>query len=287
MHYRRWKKHGDPSYEYKPWRKYPFICTIGTCEREQHAKGYCQTHYIRWKNYGHPLKTAPKRKSKVCKVNGCNGKYNAKGYCEKHYRRYLKYGDPLFRQVEPKTTCKIDGCNRKHECRGYCQLHYWRVKNHGDPFIIGKARKVYKHCIYPGCEEKHFGRGFCYKHYQKSEYGQANNNRRRSRILNSPINDFRGNDWKECLNKFGHSCAYCGKSGVSLQQDHVVPLSKNGSNTKTNIITSCQTCNLSKSDTLFEIWYRKQPFYSREREEKILKWMGYKIHDNKIQMQLF
>lgn len=44
-----------------------------------------------------------------------------------------------------------------------------------------------------------------------------------------------------------HACAYCGSS-KHLTIDHIIPKSKGGSNTWTNLITCCYSCNLKKAD---------------------------------------
>ena len=45
----------------------------------------------------------------------------------------------------------------------------------------------------------------------------------------------------------GYQCVYCG-SHKNLTLDHVIPKSRGGSNTWTNLVTSCQKCNLKKAD---------------------------------------
>ncbi len=37
---------------------------------------------------------------KQCRIDGCNNKYHAKGFCGTHYDRYRKYGNPLFTKTE-------------------------------------------------------------------------------------------------------------------------------------------------------------------------------------------
>lgn len=47
-------------------------------------------------------------------------------------------------------------------------------------------------------------------------------------------------------------CVYCGLSsfedGVKLHVDHIDPRSKGGTDTASNLVTSCENCNLSKND---------------------------------------
>lgn len=46
------------------------------------------------------------------------------------------------------------------------------------------------------------------------------------------------------------TCQYCGRSApdVVLHVDHVVPVSKGGTNSIENLVTACAECNLGKSD---------------------------------------
>ena len=86
---------------------------------------------------------------------------------------------------------------------------------------------------------------------------------------------FTPEDWKRCKEFFNHSCAYCEKTLKRLQQDHFIPVSKGGPYTVTNIIPACKSCNSSKQNHDFFDWYPKQPFYSKTREAKILKYLNY------------
>jgi len=49
-----------------------------------------------------------------------------------------------------------------------------------------------------------------------------------------------------------YTCRYCGVSGVRLECDHIVPLSRGGSNEMTNLATACQTCNRKKAAQTLE-----------------------------------
>lgn len=51
---------------------------------------------------------------------------------------------------------------------------------------------------------------------------------------------------------YGHRCAYCG--GPYDHLDHVIPLSRGGSNWPANIRPSCEHCNLSKGAKLITEW---------------------------------
>lgn len=53
----------------------------------------------------------------------------------------------------------------------------------------------------------------------------------------------------EVMKRDGFRCTYCGcgpPDGVSLQVDHVLPVSAGGTNVPANLTTSCQPCNRGK-----------------------------------------
>lgn len=89
-----------------------------------------------------------------------------------------------------------------------------------------------------------------------------------------PIN-FDMKTWEETLLYFNNQCAYCGKE-TDLEQEHFIPLTKNGEYTRNNIIPACKSCNCSKKDRDFFKWYPRYKYYSKRREQKILKYLNYK-----------
>jgi len=58
------------------------------------------------------------------------------------------------------------------------------------------------------------------------------------------------------LARDGFRCRYCGRSpqedGVKLAVDHILPLSKGGTNEPSNLITSCVDCNRGKGALLLQ-----------------------------------
>lgn len=55
------------------------------------------------------------------------------------------------------------------------------------------------------------------------------------------------------LERDGHACRYCGDR-EKLCVDHVVPLSRGGTNHQVNLVACCMPCNSSKSDRLLSEW---------------------------------
>lgn len=97
--------------------------------------------------------------------------------------------------------------------------------------------------------------------------------------------DITKNKLQEIINNFKNDkniliCPYCGREMKDLSEihiDHFVPFSKspNEVNPLNNLIPVCKYCNRSKWNESFTEWYPKQVFYSKEREERILKYLGY------------
>tara|TARA_Y100000310_G_C20649248_1_gene798450 strand:+ start:811 stop:1380 length:570 start_codon:yes stop_codon:yes gene_type:complete len=69
-------------------------------------------------------------------VYNCNRKSEARGYCNTHYVRWRKYGDPNTLIVGPRKNCSISDCTQITVGYGYCGKHYQRWKAHGDPNTV-------------------------------------------------------------------------------------------------------------------------------------------------------
>lgn len=52
----------------------------------------------------------------------------------------------------------------------------------------------------------------------------------------------------------GYVCVYCGENPEDLECDHVIPISRGGTNDLSNLATACMPCNRSKSDRLLSEW---------------------------------
>jgi 5-methylcytosine-specific restriction endonuclease McrA len=85
------------------------------------------------------------------------------------------------------------------------------------------------------------------RRYQENpEPFYAKNARRRARKLNAPMNDLTASQWNEIKAAYNFCCAYCGRKMKRLTQDHITPLTKGGSNTASNIVPACRSCNSKK-----------------------------------------
>lgn len=84
--------------------------------------------------------------------------------------------------------------------------------------------------------------------YMKSHPQQRliNHARRRARMANAPVNDLTATQWRAIKAHYGSRCVYCGTKPKTLTQDHLTPISKGGSNTASNVVPACGSCNSRK-----------------------------------------
>lgn len=80
----------------------------------------------------------------TCSIEGCERRKVARGWCATHYGRWRRHGDPGANDIQPRRTgCQVEGCDRKHFGRGYCQTHRYRWAENGDPLVTRKHPGVY------------------------------------------------------------------------------------------------------------------------------------------------
>ncbi len=74
------------------------VCFVDGCEKPHSARGWCNTHYQRWRVYGDPLFQVRvfTRNLKGCEVRGCAMplRFPTTKWCAKHYHRWYRHGDP-------------------------------------------------------------------------------------------------------------------------------------------------------------------------------------------------
>lgn len=108
------------------------VCSVEGCSKAVKGRGYCQTHYARWRRNGDPTvsKVVRLNHELPCSWCGEQKKIVAKGLCRACYQRQWQKGYLDYEKWEPK-TCSVDGCDKKVLARGWCDLHYERWKRNG------------------------------------------------------------------------------------------------------------------------------------------------------------
>lgn len=91
--------------------------------------------------------------------------------------------------------------------------------------------------------------------WRRTHDRQTEKNNRRALEMNAE-GCFSDAEWYNVCETYGNKCLACGRPDVKLTQDHVIPLSRGGSNWITNIQPLCGPCNSSKGVRVID--YREQ-----------------------------
>lgn len=214
-------------------------CTEGQCGRPLRARGLCSMHWKR--RYGKRAKALV-----PCAVCGIEVEKDAdtkrRSVCSPECRRFLQFGDwpaCTIPDTHPVLSTRIP------------DDHPVRRK----PYDTWDNR-VYRIYI-PDC--RWCGHSFVTR--QPSAVICSRRCRRREAKAKRKALAYGAGGtytWTEVIRlfiKFGRCCAYCRQPVLGQPEpDHVVPLSRGGSNSVTNILPACSTCNNSKSDRTPSEW---------------------------------
>ena len=86
--------------------------------------------------------------------------------------------------------------------------------------------------------------------------------RRRKRRMARVTHDLTDTQWAALREAWG-GCAYCGAKEGPLQRDCVLPISRGGRYTLTNVVPACPSCNTSKCNDEVTAWLRRKRFDER------------------------
>lgn len=100
------------------------------------------------------------------------------------------------------------------------------------------------------------------------ELARMHSQRRRAHER-AAVGNYTPAEWKALCAEYDYKCAKCGQQ-VPLTVDHVIPLSKGGSNSIDNIQPLCQRCNSGKKDRIAD--YRKG-------SGRVARWIQRKLFD--------
>lgn len=166
---------------------------------------------------------------------------------DEHKKRYRK--DPEFRERELQYKAKYREENRD-KVNAYARW-YWR--NHPNAKSVdrrtkekNKAYQVSYNADYWQKNKKRLSERFKKYSRENKDYFRAKCAERRA--LKMAGGSHTKEDIEEIMSMQGGKCAYC-KSGISKKYhvDHIIPLSKGGSNQRSNLQCLCPSCNMRKS----------------------------------------
>jgi 5-methylcytosine-specific restriction endonuclease McrA len=159
----------------------------------------------------------------MCQASGCVRGSVAKSLCDKHYARFKRWGDPnKLLQCDLKgLKCSEENCERNARKVNLCNVHYTKKWMRDNP---ERSKNIARQCWFNRTS------------YEKGAKGKHTRQ-----------------EWEELLELFGGLCAYC-KVNKATDRDHVIPISKGGSNEITNILPACDNCNSRKHSKNLEDW---------------------------------
>jgi 5-methylcytosine-specific restriction endonuclease McrA len=196
-------------------------------------------------------------------------KYFAKGLCQRCYeseRSKKRRRPPRQRKVltEEQRKEKLREYSRRHEeKRRGCPKRkaankQWRQDNaellkawrdSRREIIRAQTRKYERARRAAGGDKRR--RLETIEHTRLRERLKAHNRRERAR--NNPgSSGVKPKQWLQILEQFENRCAYCGAPAEEI--DHVIPLSKGGAHSPSNVVPACSPCNGSKHDKLLLDW---------------------------------
>lgn len=189
--------------------------------------------------------------------------------------------------MAPEITCKECGQTKQHQAFGLCKACYLRQYKAQNKDRWAEYHKEYEEKRRGSRVEytrKKSAESYCRNRdkvlARSKEQYQKNKTRRRAvakvwdvahrqnkrqawkrwfsrKRANTP--DGKGltvKEWTAILGAYNYRCAYCGRQGVELTQDHVIPVSRGGADSQSNVVPACRSCNCQKSDKTPEEWGR-------------------------------
>lgn len=95
----------------------------------------------------------------------------------------------------------------------------------------------------------------CTKCGEAKDRGEFGRDARRDRVAKA-VNDLTAEQWNAIIESQSGRCAICGTAFGLLHEptrDHIIPVSKGGGLTASNVMALCRPCNSSKSANVIDI----------------------------------
>lgn len=71
------------------------------------------------------------------------------------------------------------------------------------------------------------------------------------------VHDLTPTQWAALVEAWA-GCAYCGAAEAALQKDCLLPISRGGRYTLSNVVPACPSCNASKCNLEVTTWLRRK-----------------------------
>ena len=223
-------------------------CTSDGCTRPHWARGFCSSHYSKWHREVHGRNDATyTRTCLVCSTTWetrrsdakfCTDECKGRHYSEKmRTRSTLPADHPVRLLIAAEREVREQAREQARAEQRRAKLLSWRTPRECPgcacwftPLYAPNAVTCSKRCA------------------------RRVHRWRRNAAERNATGTFTWSEFMRIARKFGYCCAYCGEKPERLDPDHVIPLSRGGSNNPTNLLPSCPTCNSHKNAMTLPEW---------------------------------
>jgi len=155
---------------------------------------------------------------------------------KKHISEYLKQ---YYKKHKEDLCAKSLGYYQDNKDKRLVQIKEW-IENNKD------KSKIYNHNWYQKNRDVVRNNTKKYQRLYPERFDKYNADRRARKI--NAFGSYTSEEWRLLKERCGHICLRCKKKEpeISLTQDHIIPLSRGGTNYIFNIQPLCQSCNSIK-----------------------------------------
>jgi 5-methylcytosine-specific restriction endonuclease McrA len=174
-------------------------------------------------------------------LNYCKScvKVRARNYHLSHREQYAQY---------EKARANLP--HRVEARRKYQEEHKEQISKYKERWSEENYEGVaaYKRVYYEQNREEVIARSteWAENNLEKVRQFKANNRRKRRAAKHASRGSFTAKEFEELCERYGNKCLSCGSMSVVLEADHVVPLTRGGSDDISNIQPLCGPCNRRK-----------------------------------------